>query len=79
MASRQDFKGSAIVVAIALVVGLVVGALIELVIEATVASPGDIGGLAAIALPAAAGLVAVVVTLDAGLRKLRRPNAKAGW
>jgi 4-amino-4-deoxy-L-arabinose transferase-like glycosyltransferase len=30
-------------------------------------------------LPAAAGLVTVVVTLDVGLRRLNRPRAKIGW
>jgi hypothetical protein len=79
MAGTQRFWGYALVVAVALAVGAAVAEIASVVIETGVDSPGDIGGMAAIAVPAAAGLVAVVLVIDAGLRRLRRPPAKAGW
>jgi hypothetical protein len=79
MGGTQGFWGYALVVAAALAVGAVVAEVASVVIESAVDSPGDVGGLAAIAVPAAAGLIAVVLVIDAGLRRLRRPPAKAGW
>jgi hypothetical protein len=69
-----------LLVAVAMAVGLVVAAVVAFAMlgdgDAVSAGAGD---LASTILPAAAGLVAIVLTLDAGLRRLNRPRAKAGW
>lgn len=68
-----------LVVTIAIAVGLVVAALMELAMAGSgsgVAS--NAGDLASMVVPAAAGLIAIALTLEAGLRRLSRPPTRIG-
>lgn len=80
MAAMRRFWEYGLLVTVAMAVGLVVAS----VVAFAMAGPGDAvqGGssdLASFVLPAAAGLVALGMTLEIGLRRLHRPRAKAGW
>jgi uncharacterized membrane protein YhaH (DUF805 family) len=80
MAAMRRFWEYGLLVTVAMAVGLVVAALVGFVMV----TPGDgvpsnAGDLASFVLPAAAGLIALGVTLEIGLRRLHRPRAKAGW
>lgn len=80
MAGMRRFWEYGLAVTIAIAVGLVVAAVVELAMTGTgnaVATGGD--DLAQMVVPAAAGLLAIGLTLEAGLRRLHRPRAKAGW
>jgi hypothetical protein len=69
-----------LVVTVAIAIGLVVAAVVELVMTGSGnAVTSDAGDLASIFVPGAAGLVAIGLTLEIGLRRLNRPRAKAGW
>jgi hypothetical protein len=80
MAGMRRFWDYGLLVTVAMSVGLVVAA----VVAFAMAPAGDAvssgaGDLASFAVPAAAGLVALGITLEIGLRRLHRPRAKAGW
>ena len=80
MAAMRRFWDYGLLVTVAMAVGLVVAATVAFVM----ATPGDgvpssAGDLASFVVPAAAGLVALGITLEMGLRRLHRPRAKAGW
>ncbi|HJP88981.1 MAG TPA: hypothetical protein VJ850_08110 [Candidatus Limnocylindrales bacterium] len=69
-----------LVVTIALAVGLVVAAVVELAMTGSGnAVTNDAGDLMSMVVPAAAGLLAIGLSLEVGLRRLNRPRAKAGW
>lgn len=80
MADMRRFWEYGLLVTVALAVGLLVAAIVAFALlgagDDVGASTGD---LASTVLPAAAGLIAIVLTLDVGLRRLHRPRAKAGW
>jgi hypothetical protein len=80
MAGMRRFWEYGLVVTVAIAVGLVVAALVEGIMSGS--SNGvtsDAGNLASLLVPAAAGVLAIGLTLGAGLRRLNRPRAKAGW
>lgn len=80
MAGMRRFWEYGLVVAVAMAVGLVVAALVAFaMLGSSDGVPASAGDLASTILPAAAGLIAVVLTLDIGLRRIHRPRAKAGW
>ena len=80
MASMRRVWEYGLLVTIALAIGLTVAAVVGVLVTASVqAVSGDPSDLASMVLPAAAGLLAIVLTLDVGLRRLNRPRAKAGW
>lgn len=65
---------------VALAVGVVVTAAVAAaLLGGADAVAADAGDVASTVIPVAAGLVAVVLTLDVGLRRLNRPKAKTGW
>ena len=70
----------ALLVTVALAIGLLVAAGVAFAVlsagDAVSVNPDDPMWTV---LPAGAGLVAIVLTLDVGLRRLNRPRAKIGW
>lgn len=69
-----------LLVTVAMAVGLVVAAVVASAMTgASETVPSSAGDLASMIVPAAAGLIALVLTLDVGLRRLHRPRAKIGW
>ena len=69
-----------LLVTVAMAVSLLVSAIVGyVVLEAGAPVGATAGDMGSIILPAGAGLLAVVLTLDVGLRRLHRPRAKAGW
>ena len=80
MAAMRRFWEYGLLVTVAMAVGLVVAGIVALVMATPGgAVPSNAGDLATFVVPAAAGLVALGVTLEVGLRRLHRPRAKAGW
>ena len=80
MAAMRRFWDYGLVVTVALAVGLVVAAVVEFaMVGSGNAFSSGAGDLASFVIPAAAGLVALGITLEIGLRRLHRPRAKAGW
>jgi peptidoglycan/LPS O-acetylase OafA/YrhL len=79
MAGMRRFWEYGLLVTVAMAVGLVVAAVVELAMAGSTDAVTGAGDLAAMVIPGAAGLVAIVLTLDAGLRRLTRSRAKAGW
>ncbi len=80
MAAMRRVWEYGLLVTVALAIGLVVAAVVAFAMlrGGDAVTPGT-GDLASTIVPAAAGLVAIVLTLDVGLRRLHRPRAKAGW
>jgi hypothetical protein len=80
MAAMRRFWEYGLLVTVALAIGLVVAGVVALAMtgggSAVTTSDGD---LASFVLPATAGLLALGITLEIGLRRLHRPRAKAGW
>lgn len=80
MAAMRRFWEYGLLVTVAMAVGLVVAAVVAFAMlgsdNGVSSSAGD---LASFVVPAAAGLVALGLTLEVGLRRLHRPRAKAGW
>lgn len=80
MAGMRRFWEYGLLVTAAMAVGLVVAAVVALAMAGSGnAVPSSAGDLASIVAPAAAGLVALGLTLEVGLRRLHRPRAKIGW
>lgn len=80
MSGMRRFWEYGLLVTVAMAVGLVVAAVVAFAMVGTSeAVPSNAGDLASIVAPAAAGLIALVLTLDVGLRRLHRPRAKIGW
>ena len=80
MAGMRRFWEYGLLVTVAMAVGLVVAAGVAFVMAAPGdAVPSNAGDLASFVVPAAAGLIALGITLEVGLRRLHRPRAKAGW
>jgi uncharacterized membrane protein YhaH (DUF805 family) len=80
MAAMRRFWEYGLLVTVAMAVGLVVAAVVAFAMlgpDNGVSSTA--GDLASFVVPAAAGLVALGLTLEVGLRRLHRPRAKAGW
>jgi hypothetical protein len=80
MSGMRRLWDYALLVTVALAVGLIVAGIVAF---AMAGAPGTVptgdGDLASMVVPAVAGLVALVLTLDVGLRRLHRPRAKIGW
>ena len=80
MAAMRRFWEYGLLVTVAMAVGLVVASVVAFAMtgsgDAVRGSGGDLGSFV---LPVAAGLVALGITLEIGLRRLHRPRAKAGW
>jgi len=80
MAAMRRFWEYGLVVTVAIAIGLVVAAAVELAMAGSGnAVTSDASDLTSMVIPAAAGLVAIGLTLAAGLRRVNRPRAKAGW
>jgi hypothetical protein len=80
MAGMRRFWEYGLLVTVALAVGLLVAS----VVAAAMIGPADAvatsaGDLAEFVIPAAAGIVALGLTLEMGLRRLQRSRAKIGW
>ena len=80
MAAMRRVWEYGLLVTVALAIGLLVAAGVGFAVlgagDAVSVSTDD---LMWTVLPAGAGLLAIVLTLDIGLRRLHRPRAKAGW
>lgn len=80
MAGMRRFWEYGLLVTVAMAVGLAVAAIVAFaMVGSGDAVPSSAGDLASFVAPAAAGIVALGVTLEIGLRRLNRPRAKAGW
>lgn len=80
MAGMRRLWEYGLLVTVAMAVGLAVAATVALAMAGPGAAvPGSAGDLASFVVPAAAGLVALGLTLEVGLRRLHRPRAKIGW
>ena len=80
MAAMRRVWEYGLLVTVALAIGLLVAAGVAFaVLGAGDAVSVKADDLMSFVLPAGAGLVAIVLTLDIGLRRLNRPRAKAGW
>jgi hypothetical protein len=80
MVARRKVWEYGLLVTAAPAVGIVVAAVVAALMPgATDAVAGGANDLVSTIIPGAAGLIAVGVTLDIGLRRLHRPRAKAGW
>jgi uncharacterized membrane protein YhaH (DUF805 family) len=80
MSGMRRFWEYGLLVTVALAIGLVVAAVMAFaMLGSGNAVSGRADDFASFVIPAAAGLIAVVLTLDVGLRRLHRPRAKAGW
>lgn len=80
MAGMRRFWELGLLVTVAMAVGLVVAwVLTNAMTGSGNGVSTDAGDLAAIVVPAAAGLIALGLTLEIGLRRLHRPRAKIGW
>ena len=80
MTAMRRFWEYGLLVTMAMAVGLVVAGAVAFAMS----GPGDAvsssgGDLLSFVAPAAAGLIALGVTLEIGLRRLHRTRAKAGW
>lgn len=80
MAGMRRFWEYGLLGTVAMAVGLVVAAVVAFAMAGPGnAVPSSAGDLASIVVPAAAGLVALGLTLEVGLRRLHRPRARIGW
>jgi uncharacterized membrane protein YhaH (DUF805 family) len=69
-----------LLVTVAMAVGLAVAAVVAMAMTGSGnAVTADNDELVTMVVPAAAGLIALGLTLEIGLRRLHRPRAKAGW
>jgi hypothetical protein len=79
MAGMRRFWEYGLLVTVAMAVGLIVAAVVELAMAGSTDAVTGADDLASMVIPGAAGLVTIVLTLDAGLRRLTRSRTKAGW
>ena len=80
MAGMRRFWEYGLLVTVAMAVGLAVAAVVAMAMTGSGnAVTADNDELVTMVVPAAAGLIALGLTLEIGLRRLHRPRAKAGW